>query len=275
MQKRVLSRMVWHKTCTFCIHSKKIFSARRLTRHTVQEGTSLGPRIQRLDINHRMIILTLDNDPQMTGYVPWISVTRWGTETELSGFAMFSHGSHNAWLKCQGHSANWTLARQKWVAGYLLGYSLKFVWYIHVYTINIYSHASPQIKSTWYTWCIHIFIIIWICERDIPKSYLCTTSVMIYQNESALTLFLLLSITSVMASSKKLDQNLVPDHCLSTIIGCNYTHYFSYLLHFSNHTSGNDILFVIRTIIDHSLPIYKWFPQLWTEPSIYRWILQF
>ena len=24
------------------------------------------------------------------------------------------------------------------------------------------------------------------------------------------------------------------------------------------------ILFVIRTIIDHSLPIYKWFPQLWT-----------
>ena len=139
MQKRVLSRMVWHKTCTFCIHSKKIFSARRLTRHTVQEGTSLGPRIQRLDINHRMIILTLDNDPQMTGYVPWISVTRWGTETELSGFAMFSHGSHNAWLKCQGHSANWTLARQKWVAGYLLGYSLKFVWYIHVYTINIYS----------------------------------------------------------------------------------------------------------------------------------------
>jgi hypothetical protein len=147
MQKRVLSRMVWHKTCTFCIHSKKIFSARRLTRHTVQEGTSLGPRIQRLDINHRMIILTLDNDPQMTGYVPWISVTRWGTETELSGFAMFSHGSHNAWLKCQGHSANWTLARQKWVAGYLLGYSLKFVWYIHVYTINIYSHASPQINQ--------------------------------------------------------------------------------------------------------------------------------
>lgn len=147
-----------------------------------------------------------------------------------------------------------------------------------VYTCIYYKYlftCKSANKSTWYTWCIHIFIIIWICERDIPKSYLCTTSVMIYQNESALTLFLLLSITSVMASSKKLDQNLVPDHCLSTIIGCNYTHYFSYLLHFSNHTSGNDILSVIRTIIDHSLPIYKWFPQLWTEPSIYRWILQF